>query len=80
MSFCYKTYLCHFCGATDPGIYKEPAGQQTPEPKWSSALAGQLEDQLAGRGPHTLRHRQSPTLLCQVHQGQLEDTIKIICL
>lgn len=75
MSFCF-TYLCHFCSATDPGTGKEPAAQQTPGPKRSSALAGQWEDQLAGRGPHTQRHRQSPTLLCRVHHGQLENTIQ----
>lgn len=44
-----------------------------PEPKCSFALVGQLEDHLVGQGPHTPPRKQSPILLYQVHQGQLEE-------
>ena len=61
---------------TVPGIYKEHEAQKEPEPKCRSALPRQLEDHLAGKGPHIPPHKQSPILLCQVRQEQLEETIK----
>lgn len=75
-SVVFVTYLCQTCCTTGPGIDKEPAAQKTPEPKCLSVLAGRLEDHLVGRDPHTQRHKRSPTLLCQVHPGQLQDTMK----
>lgn len=75
-SVVFVTYLCQTCCTTGPDIDKEPAAQKTPEPKCLSVLAGQLEDRLVGRDPRTRRHKRSPTLLCRVRPGQLQDTVK----